>query len=102
MTTRTERLRALLEFDNKQAMHMANDFYPGKENHNARYVFIDGAMNQHAKTRAAFEALVSVAESVEIWKKQVDEHGGDYLPGNYKLIASALDRIDKILEGEGT
>lgn len=56
MTTRTERLKKLLELDNKQAMHMANDFYPGKDNHNARYIFLDGAMNQHTQTSALIAA----------------------------------------------
>lgn len=32
----------------------------------------------------------ALVEACANWKKQVDEHGGDYLPGNYKQIAIAL------------
>ena len=103
MTTRTERLKKLLELDNKQAMHMANDFYPGPHNHNVRVVFIDGVMNQHAKTRAVFEALVSALGEarglINAHETAIRHDGGNT---NIAVFENRLASIDKILEGDGT
>lgn len=39
---------------------------------------------------SAEERAKKLVRAVRNWKKQVDEHGGDYLPGNYKQMIEAL------------
>ena len=44
-----------------------------------------------------FEKLLIACRT---WIRQVDENGGDYLPGNYKQISEALKDCEKLLDGK--
>lgn len=97
MTTLRERLLKRLEFDEKASWYEQgydSDYEPAVPH------IINGARWQHERLKPIMMAMLECVDAFSTWKLQVDAHGGDYLPGNYRQISQALAALEKEL-GEG-